>query len=228
MQNESPCFRFIIHHSDFCILNPLHILITLGPTHEPIDAVRYIGNRSSGKMGAAIVAAACEAGHHVTAICGPVDVAIDPRATRIDVTTAQQMFDAVVEQFPTHDLLIMSAAVADFRPTHASDTKIGRGGSLTLELEATPDIVAHVSKSKRPDQRTVAFSLEKEDGFDRAAEKMRYKAVDLMVFNPLSTMHAGEIAATLLWPDGRREAFAAMEKEAFARILIDRAAALLC
>lgn len=201
-------------------------LITLGPTQEPIDAVRYIGNRSSGKMGAAIVAAACDARHQVTAICGPVDVAIDPRAAITKVTTAQQMFEAVVAAFGSHDLLIMAAAVADFRPTHTSDSKIGRGESLTLELEATPDIVAHVSKTKRDDQRTVAYSLEKENGLDRAAEKMRYKSVDLMVFNPLATMNAGEIAPTLLWPDGRREAFEAMDKTAFARVLIDRAVAL--
>lgn len=204
----------------------LKILVTIGPTHEPIDAVRYIGNRSSGKMGAAIVAAACEAGHRVTAVCGPVDVAIDSRAKLTRVTTAQQMFDAVVEAFGSHDLLIMSAAVADFRPKTTTDGKIGRGGSLTLELETTPDIVAHVSKTKRPDQHTVAFSLEKENGLDRAAKKMRYKSVDLMVFNPLATMHAGEIAATLLWPDGRREAFEAMAKDAFARVLVARAATL--
>ena len=206
---------------------PLKILITLGPTHEPIDAVRYIGNRSSGQMGAAIVAAACDAGHQATAICGPVSIAIDARAKRLDIATAQQMFDAVIGTFPLHDLLIMAAAVADFRPKIASNDKIGRGGSMTLELEATADIVALVSKAKRADQRTVAFSLEKEDGLDRAAEKMRYKSVDLMVFNPLATMHAGEIAATLLWPDGRREAFEPMEKEAFARVLVERAGALL-
>ena len=204
----------------------LNILVTLGPTQEPIDVVRYIGNRSSGKMGAAIVAAACDAGHRVTAICGPVDVAVDPRATRVDVTTAQQMFDAVVTAFTSHDLLIMSAAVADFRPKVTNSEKIGRGGSLTLELEATPDIVAHVSKSKRADQRTVAFSLEKSDGLDRAAEKMRYKSVDLMVFNPLATMHARDITATLLYPGGGRESIGSMEKRAFARVLIERATSL--
>jgi phosphopantothenoylcysteine decarboxylase / phosphopantothenate---cysteine ligase len=208
------------------VARALNILVTLGPTQEPIDAVRYIGNRSSGKMGAAIVAAACDADHRVTAICGPVDVVIDSRSTLTKVTTAQQMFDAVVAAFGSHDLLIMAAAVADFRPKQTSDGKIGRGGSLTLELEATPDIVAHVSKTKRADQRTVAFSLDQENGLDRAAEKMRYKSVDLMVFNPLATMHAGDIAATLLSPDGQREAFEAMEKTAFARVLVERAIAL--
>ena len=205
----------------------LSILVTLGPTQEPIDAVRYIGNRSSGRMGAAIVAAAAEAKHKVTAIAGPVVVPIDSRATIQRVTTAQEMFDAVVAAFPKHDLLIMAAAVADFRPKNASTGKLGRGGTLTLEMEATPDIVAHVSKSKRDDQRTVAFSLEADDGLDRATEKMRYKSVNLMVFNPLATMNASDICATLLWPDGRRESLDEMGKETFARVLIDRASALL-
>lgn len=207
-------------------LRALKILVTLGPTQEPIDAVRYVGNRSSGKMGAAVVAAACDAGHRVTAICGPVHVAIDPRATVTRANTAQQMFDAVIAAFASHELLIMAAAVADFRPKIISPDKIGRGGSLTLELEATPDIVAHVSTTKRSNQRTVAFSLERENALNRAAEKMRYKRVDLMVFNPLQTMHAPEISATLLYPNGRREALGPMEKGAFARVLIERATLL--
>jgi phosphopantothenoylcysteine decarboxylase/phosphopantothenate--cysteine ligase len=204
----------------------LDILVTLGPTREPIDAVRYIGNRSSGRMGAAIVAAALDAGHRLTAICGPTSTPIDPRATVVRIETAQQMFDAVVAAFPTHDLLIMSAAVADFRPVAKVEGKVAREAGLTLSLEPTPDIVAHVSKAKRPDQRTVAFSLEKADAIERAVVKMRYKSVDLMVFNPLETMDAAGIRATLLWPDGRREAFDAMAKDAFAKTLVERATAI--
>lgn len=205
---------------------PLNILVTLGPTQEPIDAVRYIGNRSSGRMGAAIVAAGLDAGHALTAVVGPVNASVDPRATVRPVRTAQQMFDAVVDAFPTHDLLIMTAAVADFRPRAASDAKLSRGGAMMLELEATPDIVAHVSRSKRPDQRTVAFSLETADQLERARGKMRYKAVDLMVFNPLGTMNAADICATLLWPDGRTEPLEPMSKEAFATRLLERSVAL--
>ena len=203
------------------------VLVTLGPTHEPIDAVRYIGNRSSGRMGAAIVAAACDAGHRVTAICGPMSTPIDARATVVRVVTAQQMFDAVLAAFVTSDLLIMSAAVADFSPKRTVAGKVARDAGLTLDLEPTADIVAYVSKAKRDDQRTVAFSLEHADAVERAAAKMRYKSVDLMVFNPLDTMDAAGIRATLLWPDGRREAFDAMAKDAFARALVERATALL-
>jgi len=205
----------------------MRILVTLGPTHEPIDAVRYIGNRSSGRMGAAIVTAACDAGHAVTAIVGPVAVPLDARATARRVTTAQQMFDAVTAEFPGHDLLVMAAAVADYRPRVASTTaKLARGGPLTLELEPTPDIVAHVSATKRPDQRTVAFSLEVVGAVGRAGAKMRYKSVDLMVCNPLETMEASSVRATLLWPDGRAEAMDRLTKAAFARVLVDRATAL--
>jgi phosphopantothenoylcysteine decarboxylase / phosphopantothenate---cysteine ligase len=206
---------------------PLNILVTLGPTHEPIDAVRFIGNRSSGKMGASIVAAACEAGHRVTAICGPVCVPIDPRADVDRVTTAQEMFDAVVAEFSSHDVLIMLAAVADFRPKDPIDGKLSRNAkSMTLELVSTPDIVAFVSNSKRPDQRTVGFSLESTDDVSRAIEKMRYKHVDLMVHNPLETMNANAIRATLLWPGGKKEHVEAMGKDAFAKILMERVTGL--
>ena len=202
----------------------IQLLVTLGPTHEPIDAVRYVGNRSSGRMGAAIVAAGCDAGHRVTAICGPTATPIDVRAAAVvRVTTARQMFDAVSAAFADADVLIMSAAVADFRPARVVAGKLPRDRGLTLDLEPTDDIVAHVSRLKRPDQRTVAFSLERADAIERARAKMRYKHVDLMVFNPLETMDAGDVRATLLWPDGRSEAFDAMPKDAFARVLVDRA-----
>src|SRR5271154_3336034 len=98
----------------------MRILITAGPTREPIDPVRYIGNRSSGRMGAALSAAALAAGHTTTLIVGPVTVALPPAARRIDVETAQQMQDTVLREFPSHDLLIMAAAVADYRPKAVS------------------------------------------------------------------------------------------------------------
>lgn len=202
-----------------------HILVTLGPTHEPIDAVRFIGNRSSGRMGAAVVAAALDAGHRVTAVCGPSQVAIDPRAAIVRVLTAQQMLDATSRAFADADVLLMTAAVADFRPKHVSGGKVPRERGLTLELEPTPDIIATISKQKRPGQRTVAFSLEAADAIDRAKRKMIEKRVDLMVFNPLETMDATGIRPTILWPDGRSEPLAEMDKASFARLLVDRATA---
>src|SRR5580692_7975562 len=97
----------------------MRVLITAGPTREPIDAVRYIGNRSSGKMGAALAQAALRAQHHVTLILGPVGIAVPVGLRRIDVETAAQMHQAVLAEFPAHDLLIMAAAVADYRPIAA-------------------------------------------------------------------------------------------------------------
>jgi len=131
-----------------------------GPTREPIDAVRFISNRSSGKMGAALADAALRAGHEVTLVVGPVLVAMPERARRVDVETAADMHAAVMRLFPEHDLLLMAAAVADFRPRYVRDNKIERDGTLAIEFEATEDIVAAASRAKRPDQRTVGFSLE--------------------------------------------------------------------
>jgi phosphopantothenoylcysteine decarboxylase/phosphopantothenate--cysteine ligase len=121
------------------------VLVTAGPTHEPIDAVRYIGNRSSGKLGFAIAAAAAQRGANVTLISGPVTRATPRNVQRIDVETAVQMEQAVMSEFPRCDVLIMAAAVADFTPGAAVQGKIKRehlpGSTLTLELRRNPDIL---------------------------------------------------------------------------------------
>jgi phosphopantothenoylcysteine decarboxylase/phosphopantothenate--cysteine ligase len=178
----------------------MRILITAGPTREPIDPVRYIGNRSSGKMGAALAEAVLRAGHTPTLILGPVTAAMPAGVRRVDVETAQQMLDAVMAEFPNHDLLIMAAAVADYRPKSVHRDKLARHGSLTIECEATQDIIATASQSKRPDQRTVGFSLEGRGNIDRAREKMLRKRLDLIVYNPTDTMSSETIEAVLLYP----------------------------
>jgi len=204
----------------------VRFLITAGPTREPIDPVRYIGNRSSGKMGAAMASAAARAGHEVQMIVGPVSV---PMPTDVDLITIESSSDletAVIANFPTADILIMAAAVADYRPIFVSPTKLGRGESLTLELEPVPDIVATTAASKKPHQRVVAFSLEQAGNIDRAREKMLRKGVDLMVFNPTDTMNSDVINAILLYPDGRIENLPSRTKVQFADVLIERAVAL--
>ncbi len=205
----------------------MNILITAGPTREPIDPVRYIGNRSSGRMGAALTAAALAQGHCVTAILGPVEFHLPEPALRIDVETARQMYDAVLTEFPANDLLIMAAAVADYRPKDFHVQKLDRGEARTIELEPTEDIVAAAGKLKRTDQRTVGFSLEATGDLERARRKMLQKNLDLMVYNPLETMNSITVQATLLWPEGKTEPLPSQSKEGFARILIDRAVALL-
>ena len=207
-------------------MKSLRILITAGPTHEPLDPVRYLGNRSSGRMGAAIAQAAIAAGHQTTIIVGPVTVAIPSGADRIDIETAAQMESAVLEQFPHHDLLIMAAAVADFRPKAISSGKIGREGSLTIECEPTRDIVAAAAQSKRPNQRVVGFSLESAGGPDRAKQKLHRKHLDMIVYNPIETMNSPAIGAVLLYADGKSESLPIMPKDQFATLLIARLASL--
>jgi phosphopantothenoylcysteine decarboxylase/phosphopantothenate--cysteine ligase len=202
------------------------ILITAGPTYEPIDAVRFIGNRSSGLLGQALCAAAVSAGHYVTAIFGPVHLTVPTSVHRIDIETAEQMQTAVLSKFPDHDLLIMAAAVADFRPLHVTRDKLARAGKLVIECEATSDILAAVSRTKRPNQRTIGFSLETQGNISRSQEKLVNKQLDLIVYNPLVTLNSMSIDAVLIWPDGKQEALSGRSKKDFATALIDRAVAM--
>lgn len=204
----------------------MRVLITAGPTHEPIDPVRYIGNRSSGLMGAALIGAAIRAGHSVTLILGPIALATSKVVQRIDVETSGQMHDAVRRNFPEHDLLIMAAAVADFRPKALHTDKVERAGTITLELEATADIVADAGRVKRADQRTIGFNLSARGDLARAQDKLHRKNLDLIVCNSFPTLGSQAIEAVLLWPNGRSESLSSRSKPQFADILLQRAAAL--
>jgi len=204
----------------------MRFLITAGPTREPIDPVRYIGNRSSGKMGAALAAAALKAGHETTVILGPVSLTFPKSARMVDVETSAEMLDAVLREFPRHDLLVMAAAVADYRPVAASAEKLLRQGPRVLELESTVDIVAAAGAVKRPDQRTIGFSLESSPNLDRVRGKMRQKKLDLIVYNPIATIASDSIQPSLLYPDGRVEAIPYGSKADFADMLIQRAVEL--
>src|SRR5438552_4159144 len=204
----------------------MKIVITAGPTYEAIDPVRFIGNRSSGNMGAALTAAATARGHQITLILGPVTATMPGNIRRIDVVSSHEMHDAVRREFPNHDLLIMAAAVADFRPKGSTLKKIERGGTLTIELEATEDIAAAAGKIKRADQRSVGFSLVERGDLARTREKLARKNFDLIVYNPLDTMSSETIESILLWADGRMEELAQRGKREFATVLIDHAEAL--
>jgi phosphopantothenoylcysteine decarboxylase/phosphopantothenate--cysteine ligase len=204
----------------------MRILLTAGPTREAIDPVRYIGNRSSGKMGAALANAALVRGHSVTAILGPVTVVYSQKIRRIDVESAREMLDAVLREFADHDLLIMAAAVSDYRPVSASAAKIGREGKLLLELKPTDDVIAAAGRVKRPNQRTVGFSLESSPDMDRVRQKLREKNLDMVVYNPVETIGADSIAPVILYPDGREERVGSGSKGQFADMLIQRAETL--
>jgi phosphopantothenoylcysteine decarboxylase/phosphopantothenate--cysteine ligase len=202
------------------------ILITAGPTREPIDPVRFISNHSSGTMGLALASAALEAGHDVTLILGPVAFEPPGGVSVVRVQTTQEMHDAVMEQMPLHELLIMAAAVADYRPTTVAARKLGREKELTLALEPTPDIVAAAAAARKPWQAVVGFSLESAGDIDRAKAKLERKDLDLIVFNPLETMNSAHVTATLIYRGGRMEPLPQMTKALFARHLIGRAVAL--
>jgi len=205
----------------------MKILITAGPTREPIDAVRYISNRSSGRVGLALAAAAIEGGHDVTVLLGP-GVADQKLRGRCDVyrfgssAELQQLLDA---HFGGCELLIMAAAVSDYRPAAVCGGKLPRqsGQRMRLDLEPTPDLVAQCAAAKRPGQRIIAFALEEADNLEvRAAEKLMRKGIDGIVANPLGTMESDSITAVYLAGDGSRVAPGRMSKTVFAQWLIER------
>lgn len=168
------------------------VLITAGPTHEAIDPVRYIGNRSTGKMGIAIAEAAAENGAIVTLICGPSNVKSSDRINRIDVQSAQEMFEATIAEELKNDVLILSAAVADYRPKYVADSKIKKSDTnLSIELEPTPDILASLGAIKKNNQLLVGFALETDNEAENAKSKLVRKNCDMIVLNSLNDSGAG-------------------------------------
>ena len=162
-----------------------HILVTAGPTHEPIDPVRVIANRSSGRQGFAIAAAAADAGAHVTLIAGPVALETPSGVERIDVETAEQMADAVFAALPA-EAAVLVAAVADWRVIPAT-TKLKKGeGPPQLEFVPTRDILAELGSSDRRPQLLVGFAAETENVIDRAIAKREQKRADWIVANDVS------------------------------------------
>jgi phosphopantothenoylcysteine decarboxylase/phosphopantothenate--cysteine ligase len=166
----------------------MHVLVTAGGTREPIDSVRFIGNRSSGRMGLALAAAAARRGAKVTLVAANVSLESPPGVETVDVETAAELANAVSERFPSCDVLLMAAAVADFRPVAAERGKIAReGGSLDVRLEETEDVLASVAGARRQGQVLVGFAAEHgPEAIERARAKLERKAVDAIVFNDVS------------------------------------------
>jgi phosphopantothenoylcysteine decarboxylase / phosphopantothenate---cysteine ligase len=165
------------------------LLITAGPTREPIDPVRFISNRSSGKMGYAIAEAALEAGHQVKLISGPVCLAPPAGARLVSVSSSDEMLDAVRRHLRSCDVLVMCAAVADYKAAKISTQKIKkRGRTLSIDLVPAPDILASLPKSDRQFLR-VGFAAETEELEKNARRKLRAKNLDIIVANDVS--HAG-------------------------------------
>jgi phosphopantothenoylcysteine decarboxylase/phosphopantothenate--cysteine ligase len=197
---------------------PLRALVAAGPTHEPIDDVRFIGNRSSGRMGVAIAEAFRRAGCSVTFCRGPGVPALSGTADR-RFRTAADLLGLLRQEWPAHDLLVMAAAVSDYRPAKARAGKMRReAGAVSLELEPTEDILAALASTRRPGQFVVGFALERPEDLDRSAQdKLARKGADAIVANPLDTMDAEDVEATVLLSGGARlSPGARMPKPAFA------------
>ncbi|WP_442845910.1 bifunctional phosphopantothenoylcysteine decarboxylase/phosphopantothenate--cysteine ligase CoaBC [Leeuwenhoekiella sp. H156] len=168
------------------------VLITAGPTYEAIDPVRFIGNHSSGKMGFAIAEAAASLGASVVLVCGPTHLKLTHKSVeRIDVTSAEEMFQVVKSQYPDTDIAIAAAAVADYRPSAVADQKIKKqSASLQINLEPTPDILKYMGEHKQ-NQFLVGFALETENEVENAKGKLSRKNLDLIVLNSLNDTGAG-------------------------------------
>ncbi len=179
------------------------LLITAGPTHEPIDAVRYLGNRSSGRLGIELADLASKWSWNTTLLLGPTHLV--PMAETLSMarfTSAKDLAALLNRSLPDCDILIMAAAVADYTPTKtdlAGKLRRSESQGMTLELEPTPDLLASCAKQSHPDQLLVGFALEPETGLTESArKKLARKGVDLIVANPLETMEAPDISATLI------------------------------
>jgi phosphopantothenoylcysteine decarboxylase/phosphopantothenate--cysteine ligase len=213
----------------------LKVVVTAGGTQEPIDPVRVIANRSSGKQGMALAQAALDLGAEVTLIAGVTSLAEPFGARRIDVQTAQEMLEAVLTESKTADALVMAAAVADFRPAAPAAHKIKKdSGVPEIRLENTADILSTVAqvKSKSGFPRlTVGFAAESQDLIENASAKMKTKKLDLMVANDISARDAGFAVdtnrVTLLFSDGRNEPLPLMSKAEVAATVMQTVADLL-
>jgi phosphopantothenoylcysteine decarboxylase / phosphopantothenate---cysteine ligase len=190
------------------LLAGLNVLITAGPTRERLDPVRYLTNRSSGKMGFAVAEAAREAGAHVTVISGPVHLQTPAGITRINVESARDMYAAVHRQVGDADIFIAAAAVADFQPVTVAKQKIKKqGGSVKLELEPAPDIIRSVADmAKRP--FVVGFAAETNDVENNARIKLKKKKLDMIAANEVGdgiAFDCEDNALTVIWPGGKTD-----------------------
>lgn len=204
----------------------LKVLVTAGGTREAIDPVRYIGNRSSGKMGYALAKAAAERGADVVLISGPVSLMPPSGVRMVLVESAMQMRDAVLSEFPDTNIVIKAAAVADYRPEAAESQKIKKNSdSLTLQLIKNPDILAELGRIKT-NQFLVGFAAETQDLLKNAAEKLRKKNLDMLVANDVTAAGAGFESNTnivkVLFPDGTMDELPQMTKLELGDLILDR------
>jgi phosphopantothenoylcysteine decarboxylase / phosphopantothenate---cysteine ligase len=203
------------------------ILVTAGPTYEALDPVRFIGNRSSGKMGVSIAEELAERGAEVVLVLGPSKI----RAEHINIQTikvesAQQMFEASTKHFHQCHAAILSAAVADYRPKHVSDVKIKKKeGEMSIELEKTPDIAAALGAQKQAHQKLIGFALETNNELENAVSKLKRKNLDFIVLNSLRDAGAGFSHDTnkisIIFDANTVKEFELKDKDAVAKDIVD-------
>jgi phosphopantothenoylcysteine decarboxylase/phosphopantothenate--cysteine ligase len=207
------------------------VLVTAGPTREAIDPVRFISNRSSGKMGYAVAGAARRRGATVVLVSGPTALEAPPGVEHVPVTTADEMRVAVLGREPWASVVVMTAAVADYRAATPAHQKIKKSaGALSLALEQTSDILSEVGARRRADRLLVGFAAETERGIEHARRKLREKHLDLIVLNDVSEADAGfDVDTNRVWligAEGEAEGWPLLEKEEVADRLMERVAAM--
>ncbi|WP_353134660.1 bifunctional phosphopantothenoylcysteine decarboxylase/phosphopantothenate--cysteine ligase CoaBC [Pseudopedobacter sp.] len=227
MAEPDEIFEIIENHFNADLpLKGKNILITAGPTYEPIDPVRFIGNHSSGKMGLALAYSCAEQGADVTLVCGPTQLErAHPSIKRVDVTSASEMFEEAVKYFDKSDICILSAAVADYTPVSVADHKIKKNtDSFDLELEKTKDIAAYLGSIKKK-QILVGFALETQNEISNAISKLERKNLDFIVLNSLNDKGAGfqsnENKVTIIKRNKEQLSFDLKSKDAVAADIID-------
>jgi phosphopantothenoylcysteine decarboxylase/phosphopantothenate--cysteine ligase len=204
----------------------LRFLVTAGPTREFLDPVRFVSNRSSGKMGYAIAEAARAVSPHVILVSGPTALTPPKNVEFVSVTAAQEMAEAVWNRFDNADICIMAAAVCDFRPKSKAAQKLKKGAFAgTLELEPTPDILAELGRRKQ-EQVLVGFAVETEKVEDYAREKVAAKRLDFIVANDTGAFDADTNRVALIAKDGKIERFSEMPKSEVAKMIVERAVQL--
>ncbi len=216
------CLHAIAHEKD---LLGKRLLVTAGPTREALDPVRYLTNRSSGRMGYAIAKAAARRGAEVTLVSGPVTLPKPPYVETVEVESAREMYEAVTERAPEMDIVIKAAAVADYRPATVADNKIKKqDGDLSIPLERTQDILGTLGKRKREGQFLCGFSMETENLIENSRKKLSKKNLDMVAANNVKVAGAGfgvdTNVLTLITADGERE-LPLMSKDAAADALLD-------
>lgn len=199
----------------------MRVLVSAGPTREPIDPVRYLSNRSSGRMGYAIADALLAAGHEVVLVSGPVNLTPPAAAEVIQVESALQMLEACQRSWPQCDAMFAVAAVADYRPAAVAEQKMKRseGEGAVINLLPNPDIVATLAAEKNG-RRVIGFALESERGEEHALAKMKRKSLDVVVLNGPEAQGAAQSEITVLKSDGSRQPIGPLPKSELAVELV--------